>query len=95
METRVERVMVPCEMVDNTGVMVKVRLADGTEVRRYDHDVFHPEVCQALVGPAADRRCGRPEDDEIHDPSGPVGRHVYSPDPPDPDDDIPPARQEA
>lgn len=32
--------------------------------------------------PGRERRCGRPWDDEHHDPLGPRGRHVFDPYPP-------------
>lgn len=38
------RATVPAVVVDNTGVMIKVRFTDGTEreVYHYEHDVFSP-----------------------------------------------------
>jgi len=38
--------------------------------------------CYRLMGPGLEDRCLKPMDDEIHDPLGPVGRHVFSPYPP-------------
>jgi hypothetical protein len=36
------RATVPGTIVENTGVLVKVRLTDGRIVHRHDHDVFAP-----------------------------------------------------
>lgn len=38
--------------------------------------------CQVLIDCGELLRCGCPVDDEIHDPLGPHGHHVYSPAPP-------------
>jgi hypothetical protein len=36
------RATVPAVIINNTGVMIMVRLADGRELLHYDHDVFSP-----------------------------------------------------
>jgi hypothetical protein len=37
------RATVPAVVIDNTGVMIKVRLEDGRELYHYEHDVCSPE----------------------------------------------------
>jgi hypothetical protein len=42
------------------------------------------ERCNSLIGMTDDEamiRCGRPEDDPLHDPLGPPGRHTFDPGP--------------
>lgn len=43
--------------------------------------------CQHLIDCGPLLRCGCPEDDEMHDPSGPRGHHPFQPDALEAEDD--------